>query len=114
MTDFWDTPSRNDVLLPAGVFGILALVSLAAPSLALAVGVGATIYFLNRKEHRFWRAVLLTILGLVAGLSLGILMGQILGPQAAAMSGALVESVTQVVAAVVAMIVLWTVSSFLL
>ncbi|MDB9528604.1 CPP1-like family protein [Oscillatoria sp. CS-180] len=113
MSGLLDTPSRNDVLLPAGVFGILAIVSLAAPSLALAVGVGAAIYFLNRKEYRFWRAILLTILGLSAGLTLGILLGQILGPQGAAMSGASSDAVVQSVAAIVTMIVLWAISSFL-
>ena len=113
LADIWDTPSRNDVLVPAGVFGILSLVSLAAPSLALALGIGAAIYFLNRKENRFWRSVLLTIVGLVVGLTAGILIGQILGPQAAAMSGASAEAVVQVVAAILANVVLWSVSSFL-
>ena len=113
LTDFLDTPSRNDVLLPAGIFGILAIISLAGPSLALAIGVGATIYFLNRKEYRFWRALLITVLGLAVGLTVGILLGQILGPQAAAMSGASADVVTQTVAAMVSMVVLWAVSSFL-
>lgn len=110
---FIDTPERNDILLPAGVFGILAVIGLAAPSLALAVGVGACIYFLNRKEYRFWRALLLTVVGLVAGLSVGILIGQLLGPQAAAMSGASVDLVVQRVAAGLTMVILWAVSSFL-
>lgn len=113
MSDFLDTPSRNDVLLPAGVFGILAIVSLGAPSLALAIGVATSIYFLNRKEYRFWRAILLTVAGLTVGLSIGILIGQGLGPQAAAMSGANVDIVTQIVAAIVSMVVLWAISSFL-
>ena len=113
LSNFLDTPTRNDVLLPAGVFGILAVLSLAVPSLALAVGVGTTVYFLNRKEYRFWRAVLLTIVGLIAGLTIGILIGQILGPQGAAMSGVAEELVVQSVAAIISMIVLWAVSSFL-
>lgn len=108
-----DTPSRNDILLPAGVFGILAIAGVFQPSLGLALGVGATVYFLNRKEYRFWRAILLTVLGLALGLTIGILIGQGLGPQGAAMSGASVEAVTQSVAAVLTMVVLWAVSSFL-
>ena len=113
LENFLDTPDRNDVLVPAGIFGILAVVSLAGPSLALALGVGVAIYFLNRKEYRFWRALLLTVLGLVVGLTVGILIGQALGPQAAAMSGASADLVTQRVAAMVTMVVLWLVTSFL-
>jgi len=113
LADFLDTPDRNDILLPAGVFGILAILGLAVPSLALAVGFGAAIYFLNRKEYRFWRSALLTVVGLVAGLTIGILIGQILGPQGAAMSGVSPDAVVQSVAAVITMVVLWAISSFL-
>ncbi|NEQ47118.1 MAG: hypothetical protein F6K00_27690 [Leptolyngbya sp. SIOISBB] len=113
MESFLDTPDRNDVLVPAGIFGSLAIVSLAGPSLALALGVGVAIYFLNRKEYRFWRALLLTIVGLVVGLALGILIGEAFGPQAAAMSGASADLVTQRVAAMVTMVILWLVTSFL-
>ncbi|MGF1461101.1 MAG: CPP1-like family protein [Leptolyngbyaceae cyanobacterium] len=110
---FLDTPDRNDILVPAGVFGILAVVSLAGPSLALALGVATAIYFLNRKEYRFWRSLLLTVVALVVGLTLGIVLGEALGPQAAAMSGANPELLTQRIAAMVTMVVLWAVSSFL-
>lgn len=113
MESFLDTPDRNDVLVPAGIFGSLAIVSLAGPSLALALGVGVAIYFLNRKEYRFWRALLLTIMGLVVGLAVGILIGEAFGPQAAAMSGASADLVTQRVAAMVTMVILWLVTSFL-
>ncbi len=113
LENFLDTPDRNDVLVPAGIFGILAVVSLAGPSLALALGVGVAIYFLNRKEYRFWRSLLLTIVGLVVGLTVGILIGQALGPQAAAMSGGNAALVTQRVAAMVTMVILWLVTSFL-
>jgi hypothetical protein len=113
LENFLDTPDRNDILVPAGIFGILAVVSLAGPSLALALGVGVSIYFINRKEYRFWRSLLLTVVGLVVGLTLGILIGQALGPQAAAMSGASPDLVTQRVAAIISMIVLWMVTSFL-
>ncbi|MEM1309135.1 MAG: CPP1-like family protein [Cyanobacteria bacterium P01_H01_bin.153] len=110
---FLDTPERNEVLLPAGIFGILAVLSLAGPSLALALGVGVSIYFLNRKEYRFWRAILLTVVGLAVGLTIGILVGQALGPQAEAMSGTNAALVTQRVAATITMLVLWLVTSFL-
>lgn len=113
LSNLLDTPSRNEILLPAGVFGILAIISLGVPSLALAIAVGATIYFLNRKEYRFWRAALLTVVGLVGGLTVGILLGQVLGPQGAAMSGMPEAAIVQSIAAVITMVVLWAVSSFL-
>jgi hypothetical protein len=113
LVNFLDTPERNDIVLPAGLFAALALVSLAVPSLALAIGVGAAIYFLNRKEYRFWRAILLTILGLSIGLTVGILLGQLLAPQLAATMGVPAEALVQVIAAIITMVVLWGVSSFL-
>lgn len=67
-----DTPSRNDVLLPAGLFLGAGLLSLAAPALALALGVGCSLYFLNRKEQKFGRSLLLTLIGLMVGVVLGL------------------------------------------
>lgn len=73
-----DTPSRNDILLPLGVFGILASISFFGQdstgsfrSLILVMGVFANLYFLNRKERKFGRAFLLTLGGLVLGVALG-------------------------------------------
>ncbi|NER79716.1 MAG: hypothetical protein F6K42_09055 [Leptolyngbya sp. SIO1D8] len=112
-TGLLDTPSRNDILLPAGIFSALAFVSLAVPSLALAIGVGCTIYFLNRKEYRFWRAILLTILGLSIGLIVGIVLGQLVAPQGAALLNIPESGVVQIVGAIVTLIVFWVTSSFL-
>jgi hypothetical protein len=113
LSNLLDTPSRNDVLLPAGIFAVLALLSIPSPSLALAIAVGATVYFLNRKEYRFWRSVLLTILGLTLGLTLGILLGQVLAPQLTTAVQLNVSALQQVIAAIVTTIVLWATSSFL-
>lgn len=112
LTDILDTPSRNEVLLPAGVFAALVLVALAVPSLALAVGVGCTIYFLNRKEYRFWRSLLIAILGLTIGLTIGIAIGQLIASQGAGL-GFGQGDVVQVIAAVLTLVVFWAVSSFL-
>ncbi|NJR64534.1 MAG: molecular chaperone DnaJ [Leptolyngbyaceae cyanobacterium CRU_2_3] len=103
-----DTPSRNDILIPAALFGGASLLSLSAPSLALALGVAFTLYFLNRKERKFGRAFLLTVLGLVFGIVLGIQIGGLIATQLASASIP-VESF----AAVVTFIVLWLTSSFL-
>lgn len=106
---FIDTPSRTDILWPAGLFAALSVLSITAAAsasllqLALALGVGATLYFLNRKENRFGRAVLLTITGLVFGLVLGGLLSQI------GSTGLTEEKFITLVT----FIVLWLVSSFL-
>lgn len=104
-----DTPSRDDVLWPVLVFFGLALLGFYAPSLALALAIGCSIYFLNRKENRFWRSVLLTIGGLVLGLVLGLTVGQFIIPQGATFAWASPDSV----AAAVTCLSLWSVSSFL-
>ena len=104
-----DTPSREDIIWPSVIFAGLALLALFAPPLALALGVGSTIYFLNRKEHRLGRAILLTVVGIVAGLAIGLSIGQLLIPQ-----GAQVDLLTpDVLAAMISFIVLWLISSFL-
>ncbi|MGF1571351.1 MAG: CPP1-like family protein [Nodosilinea sp.] len=104
-----DTPSRNDIIWPAVTFGGLALLGFYAPSLSLAVAIGAAIYFLNRKENKFWRSVLLTVAGLTAGLVLGLTVGQLLIPQGAQLAWATPDAV----AAAVTCVTLWTMSSFL-
>jgi hypothetical protein len=103
-----DTPSRTDILWPAGLFVGTSLLSLAAPALALALGVGCSLYFLNRKEHKFGRAFLLTLIGLVVGVVLGLQIGQLLLPQLQQISLGL-ESF----ASLVTFFVLWLISSFL-
>lgn len=103
-----DTPSHTDVLLPGGLFLGMGLLSLTAPALGLALGVGCSLYFLNRKEHKFGRAFLLTLIGLVVGVVVGLQIGQLLTPQLQQISLALDSF-----AAWVTFFVLWLVSSFL-
>ncbi|NJL83071.1 MAG: molecular chaperone DnaJ [Chloroflexaceae bacterium] len=69
-----DTPSRGDILWPAGVVfgsgGIGGFSQSGSPSvlsLLIALGFIANLYFLNRKEKRFLRALLLTLAGLLVG-----------------------------------------------
>lgn len=113
LTNLLDTPSRNDVVWPAAIFAALAGIgAVVEPSLALAVGVGCTIYFLNRKERRFWRAILLTVAALTVGLALGIGLGQLFA-QGILFPDASPEDVVQIVAAAVTLLVFWVVSSFL-
>jgi hypothetical protein len=108
LSDVIDTPNRDDVIWPAITFLALAVFGFAAPSLALALAIGASIYFLNRKENKFWRSVLLTIAGLVVGIALGLTIGQLLIPQGANLPWA----TTDAIAAAISCLSLWTVSSF--
>lgn len=105
-----DKPSPADILWPGGVFLGLSVLSLAAGAamlqLTLALGVGASLYFLNRKDRRFGRAVVLTLTGLIGGLLLGGLVAQI------AQSGFTKNEVDKLIT-LVTFIVLWLVSSFL-
>ena len=83
-----DKPSLKEVMLPGGLFLGLSGISVfyraggaQVLQLALVVGVGLSLYFLNRKEGKFGRAVLLTVLGLIIGLIVGGLISSLLLPQ---------------------------------
>ncbi|MEB3161633.1 MAG: CPP1-like family protein [Prochlorothrix sp.] len=75
-----DDPSPSEVLWPALIFGILGGVILFAPDpsaglqLVLLGGVGTSTYFLNRKEQRLGRSILLSFISLILGLFLGTLL----------------------------------------
>ncbi len=81
---FIDTPSSNDLLWPTGIFLVLALIAgfsnadSSSISFLLALGTLANLYFLNRKENRFGRALLMTLAGLFLGTALGWGVAQLL------------------------------------
>jgi Protein CHAPERONE-LIKE PROTEIN OF POR1-like len=107
-----DTPTRNDILLPAGLFAALAALSVLAAStniqqLSLAIAIGLSLYFINRKENLFGRAILLTLCGLLFGLLLG---GLLFGLFQAPLTGVLTDG--QFIT-LLTLIVLWLVCSFL-
>ena len=70
-----DQPTPQEVMIVGGIFTALAVISFTAPSsntsdlsvLLLALGVGFTMYWLNRKEQKLGRAVLLTLAALFMG-----------------------------------------------
>ncbi|OCR00585.1 molecular chaperone DnaJ [Oscillatoriales cyanobacterium USR001] len=105
-----DTPSRGDILWPAGIYAVLGGLSIYPSTndsllqLTLAVGVGACLYFLNRKEKKFGRAVLLTLGGLTFGLLLGGIFGSVV-------SGGVISPEKFIT--VLTFLILWLVSSFL-
>lgn len=110
-----DTPSLKDVLLPGSLFLGLSGLSIfyraagyQVLQLALAVGVGLSLYFLNRKERKFGRAVLLTVLGLITGLVVGGVLGSAFQTQISS-----IQLTAEQFSTVLTFIVLWVVSSFL-
>lgn len=111
MQELIDTPSRADVLIPAGTYALLGLLTFldpnpqsTVPSLTMALGFCANIYFINRKEKRFGRAVLMTLIGLVLGVGLGVLLGGSLNSPGISKDQ---------FATLVAFLVFWLMSSFL-
>jgi len=103
-----DTPSRNDILLPGGLLLATAFLSLSSPAGALALGTGLCFYFLNRKENKFARAFLLTLLGLTLGITAGLWIAGLASTQLLGLG------VTQdSFAAVITLVLLWLISSFL-
>ncbi|MDE5080922.1 MAG: CPP1-like family protein [Trichodesmium sp. St18_bin1] len=104
-----DTPSQADILWPTSIYVVLAAISIyfgvsksSSSELTLAVGVASCLYFLNRKEKKFGRAVLLTVSALILGLVLG-------GTLSALATGLR----TEIFITLVTFLVLWMVSCFL-
>lgn len=107
-----DRPARNELLWPSGTFLVLAGLAIGIPGanagllqLILAGGSGASLFFLNRKENKFGRSVLLSLAALIGGLLVGSLVAPL--PPVAAVLGA------EPVAAVGALVALWLTSCFL-
>lgn len=78
LSNLKDNPSRKDLLTYSGVFGGLFILNILLPTSSniwMALALLASIYFLRRKENRFWRSLLLAMAGLVFGViaSLGLL-----------------------------------------
>jgi hypothetical protein len=110
-----DTPSRNDILLPAGFFGALAGISAfnrdttgSFSSLLLVIGVFASIYFINRKEKKIGRAFLITLVALLVGVVLGTALGGLL-----TISGLTLGLASEQISCFVTFVIFWVVSSFL-
>ncbi|MBW4635338.1 MAG: CPP1-like family protein [Iphinoe sp. HA4291-MV1] len=110
-----DKPTPVDVLLPGAWYVGLSAISTFYQAgsdqilqLTLVLGVCVSIYFLNRKEGKFGRAVLLTLIGLTTGLIVGGLVANLLLPQ--------IQFLTlnqNQFSTVVTFVLLWLISSFL-
>lgn len=113
LQEFIDTPSSNDILWPAGIFLILSIAAgflgnnSSTLSLLLAFGVFVNVYFLNRKENKFGRSLLITLVGLLLGVGLGLGITQLL--QSANLFGEFSQSLISITV----FFVFWLSSSFL-
>ncbi|HHP7230241.1 MAG TPA: CPP1-like family protein [Xenococcaceae cyanobacterium] len=74
-----DNPSQEEILIPTGVFlglAIIAVISLnnnnnSVLSLLIGLGFMGSLYFLTRKEKRFGRSLLISLVALVSGVAFG-------------------------------------------
>ncbi len=128
-SDLLDQPeSSSELLWPSIIFAALAALSwVLVPSggavttgaantaanssaaVALAIGMMATVYFLNQKTRKLWRSLGLTAIGLVVGLALGFLIESIFQSQGQTLSPAYTSSLS----ASITLTVLWFITGFL-
>ncbi len=108
-----DNPTLTDVLLPGAWYLGLTAISLFYPGgeqllqLSLIVGVSVGVYFLNRKEGKFGRAVLFTLVSLIVGLIAGGLIAGLILPLP------LITLTANQFSTLLTFILMWLVSSFL-
>ncbi|AFY99251.1 CPP1-like family protein [Calothrix sp. PCC 6303] len=111
-----DQPNPADIMLPflwylgLGAIGVFYQAGGdQVLQLTLVVGVVVSIYFLNRKEGKFGRSVLLTLIGLIVGLVAGAVIASLI-PLNVALPALMPE---QRFSTVVTFVLLWLISSFL-
>ncbi|MBW4669813.1 MAG: CPP1-like family protein [Cyanomargarita calcarea GSE-NOS-MK-12-04C] len=111
-----DRPTPADILMPGAWYLGLSAISIFYQAggsqllqLALVIGVGISIYFLNRKEGKFGRSVLLTL----AVLILGLIVGQFLGSWLILQVGLIGHLTLNQFSTALTFILLWLVTSFL-
>ena len=110
LQSFVDTPSTQEILLPLGIMsGLTALTVFDRgsdfPSWAIACGLLVSLYFLFRKEKRFWRSLLLAFVGLALGL--------LFASFALSGFGLAVDSAPRAVAVGLCLVVMWFFTAFL-
>ncbi|AKG24173.1 CPP1-like family protein [Calothrix sp. 336/3] len=111
-----DKPTLSDIFLPGAWFLGLSAISVfyqaggdAILQLALVVGGAVSIFFLNRKEAKFGRSVLFTLLGLVIGLIAGGLMANLALPSIQQFFSLTENQFSTVIT----FVLMWLISSFL-
>ena len=78
LQDLMDNPSQKDVLLPGAIYFGLCLLTILSQTgdvsffaTLLAIGGMTSVYFVNRKENRFGRAILINLIAVALGIGLG-------------------------------------------
>ena len=111
--NFVDNPSQTEILIPTGLFLILSIITVIslnnnndASSMLIGLGFMSSLYFLNRKEKRFARALLISLIALVVGVGLGVAIAE-------ALRGSNVMIANNQVASAVTFTLFWFVSCFL-
>ncbi|WP_026735795.1 CPP1-like family protein [Fischerella sp. PCC 9605] len=111
-----DNPTPADIVLPGVWYLGLSAISVFYQAggdqilqMVLVLGVGISIYFINRKEGKFGRAVLFTLVGLIIGLIAGGMVANWVMPQ---IQQFISLSANQF-STVITFILLWLISSFL-
>lgn len=111
-----DKPTPAEILLAGAWYLGLSAISLFYQTgseqvlqLVLVLGVGISIYFINRKEGKFGRAVLFTLSGLIMGLIAGGLIATWLVP----IIRQIIPLTTDQFSTVVTFVLLWLINSFL-
>ena len=122
LQQFIDNPSQADILLPTGIFLVLATIAVFAQTndisqtgssstsllpLLMSLGFIANIYFLNRKEGRFGRAFLMSLVVLFVGIGLGTGLAQLMVSQGGVVLGG------EKLASTITFCLFWLVSCFL-
>lgn len=114
-----DQPSGRELLISAGVWSTLSgltLFSLGSPAgsqdllaLLLALGVGFNVYWINRKELKLGRAVLITLVTLFSGALIGMGFAQLL----IGLGAPLGLLSPDIIVTLILFVLFWVVSNFL-
>ena len=112
LQDWLDTPSRDDILWPSVAFltlSALAWFTVNSSATALGFAVAATIFFINRKERKFWRSFAFAAGGLLVGVLIGLLAINLVGQQSLELNPERINAIVSIIT----MVLLWFISSFL-
>lgn len=117
LSDLLDPQESNgDRLWPSLIFAALIALSwllasedAVGASLTLALGMMATVYFLNQKTRQLLRSFGFGLAGLLVGVCLSLVIAQVLGSQGTVLPNNMLPSLS----ATVTLIILWFVTVFL-
>jgi len=108
-----DNPSNTDILVPGGIYLALSALTVLASresllSFLMAIASFTAVYFIYRKEKRFGRALLLSLVGLFVGVAIGSLVFSALNS-----GNVTLPLSSEQIAAIAVYVFLWLMASFL-